>query len=622
MDGILIDMKKYLFVPTILFISLFITQTLFAQTKPVKAIAEVNIQGAKIANQVGNVLNVSFTLSNGEGVQNGVRYSVRLAPKDKPQIVVDEKVYDEALSLAENSITQKSIIYTTPAGLSGTYAISLVASNSDGFPFGNASVGSATLSATNGAMVVPGSCVLIEKNTKVRCDAQNNTKATTTASPTLSITEGSSFGKEVIKAGSVNGTVITIKPTEKKSFTLDIPQNIPAGPYTVKVSLNNGAGTSNTVTLPLVLSGAFAHILNASLDRDYYTRKDAIEVTLSWSGDGAKSASVRLSSHDITCGSTETALTSRVQAINIPNRISCNNPTLSVSIKDSQGKVLDTQEYQIQTTSDQTSSGKNRIVMIIFVILILFVIVWTFMKNKTVPPVGMVSLLFIIAFALSATHAEANTYPAGPNNELLVDITISNPQNPGSTIFNQGDSLYANGSIQNLTGSTQTVSLSAITIGNNSVNLFPSPMYPNPLVLNAYDTLSGFPGGFTVNVPTNPALPQNFDVTFTAGLQLPIQHVFTGADLISAGVSGISNTNPSSLFLQGPGTINFTADSGTYDLGVGVDMDNSGSVWITDSDGKFYCANTVGADYATFSGIVFNNNNSTSIQVIKITPCP
>lgn len=83
-----------------------ISTNIFAQNKVV-LVADVNVQNVKVIKQENNVFDISFTLTNGEGVQNGVKYSVRLMSlkNDKPAFIVDEKVYDEVLTLNEKSTT-------------------------------------------------------------------------------------------------------------------------------------------------------------------------------------------------------------------------------------------------------------------------------------------------------------------------------------------------------------------------------------------------------------------------------------------------------------------------------------------------------------------------------------
>ena len=70
-------------------------------------VASVNLRDAKIVSQTGNVFNISFSISNGNGLQTGVKYGVKLVSDTKDQSILDEKVYDDSLALAENTTLQK-----------------------------------------------------------------------------------------------------------------------------------------------------------------------------------------------------------------------------------------------------------------------------------------------------------------------------------------------------------------------------------------------------------------------------------------------------------------------------------------------------------------------------------
>jgi hypothetical protein len=150
--------KLSIFALIILLTTLTIT---LAQEQPQKAVlvSTVNIQDTKIKEQVNNIFQISFNISNKQGLQSGVKYGVQLVSGDNNQTVVDEKIYDEVLTVAPNTTINKSIVYSAPENISGNYRLLVIVTNSSGFPFGVTSAGKVTLSASSKAVYIsPESC--------------------------------------------------------------------------------------------------------------------------------------------------------------------------------------------------------------------------------------------------------------------------------------------------------------------------------------------------------------------------------------------------------------------------------------------------------------------------------
>jgi hypothetical protein len=182
---IILKMKKiiYLFSFIAFFTILISSSYVLAATEPAKnnavttgnpknvPVATVNIEKAVITSQKDNVFNISFNITNREIVQNGVKYGVKLMTEgqNKEQYIVDEKVYDETLTLAENSTLTKNISYSAPNNISGKYTLVLFSSNTSGFPFAISYIKDVTLSSTvKGLEIVTNSCYL-----KVEGDTTN-----------------------------------------------------------------------------------------------------------------------------------------------------------------------------------------------------------------------------------------------------------------------------------------------------------------------------------------------------------------------------------------------------------------------------------------------------------------
>src|SRR3989344_5922984 len=148
------------FLPGIVFAQAPASKNTPTQVAPI-TIATVNIQNAKIISQEGNTLNISFDLTNREGMQSGVRYAVALvATTTEGQFLADEKVYPDTLTLAEHSSTPVDITYTAPEALSGTFTVLLSSSNDSGLPLALHPIGKVTLAPTGGIEIVSSSCYL------------------------------------------------------------------------------------------------------------------------------------------------------------------------------------------------------------------------------------------------------------------------------------------------------------------------------------------------------------------------------------------------------------------------------------------------------------------------------
>ncbi len=628
-----------------------------AQTKApqMATVANVNIQGAKIANQIGSVVNVSFLLTNGKGVQTGVKYSVRLYSKVNRNIVIDEKVYDEALTLAENSQTQKSIVYVAPATLSGTYSLYLFSNNDVGFPFGVVSVGDVTFTASQkGISVAPESCstsivgsnekkshslsespvLSSNQSLKLSCTAQNTSAGVLSFIPSYQ-TYYRTLGGEKAEVTGGDVAPISFKAGEKKIVALTLPVGRKPQIYVTQVTF--GEGQSNSVVVRYSVSGATATIVNVSADKDYYRAGDKANLTLLWSAPPVPTFAdvVIKTDKGALCGKTSVDEINGFKSnIEVSIKRPCFNPSITVSLKNKSGMTLDEKTFDIKTTSVKEFGGTFGGVkgaLLIILILLGIILVGKYMKKKKINP-NITTPLAVVAFIvtlMSFSSVQAYTYPPiGAQGNVYVVVNVANVNNPGSSTYSQGDPMYIDGSVVSYNNNfDEDVSLSAITINlnnNNPVQIFNPPSG----VISVGPSLPSYTGQsvlHNVNVPTNPPLPQTFTVDFSAGIDeiVPILHSFAGADLFSAGVNGVVNPNPDPIFLNDPGEILFTADPGAYDLFVNVDMDDSGSVQITDSDGTFHCANTTGADTSgPIEKVVFNNNNQTTIQVIKITPCP
>ena len=94
-----------------------------------------SIQNATIISQKDNTVTLFFNIKNKEIIQTGIKYGIKLVSEGPKPTVVDEKIYDESLTLLENSTTPKQIIYAAPKYLNGNYTLVVSNQNESGFPF-------------------------------------------------------------------------------------------------------------------------------------------------------------------------------------------------------------------------------------------------------------------------------------------------------------------------------------------------------------------------------------------------------------------------------------------------------------------------------------------------------
>ncbi len=387
-------------------------------TKQSITVATVNIYDAKIVAQKGNTITLSFDISNREGIQPQIKYGIELIKEDtQGQTRVDEKVYDEILSLSENSQVHKEITYQAPANLKGEYTILISSKNTNGFPLALAFVGKVILSTENNTEtidILPETCFLQVQGEKKTpsyiplqgvdisstenliavCTIVNNSNKQINLTPKYETRYRTSYGEIVPhEGGDVNP--IILKPLEKKNFSLVLPKATKPQAYDIKVSLMDEGMTTNAVVFHYVLQGASATIQNILLDKDYYQNGDTAKLSFMWSssadgfpesragiGTVIPTVSLTVKIVDVDKKSCITELNqilsqnSTKPMIEIPVSItaSCMNPNVLIVLKDGQGNILAEESFIIKTTlapQNTTPSSNTKTIVIILTILIL-----------------------------------------------------------------------------------------------------------------------------------------------------------------------------------------------------------------------------------------------------------
>lgn len=633
-------------------------------------LATVNIQDAKIVSQKGNVFTLSFTLSNREGLQTGVRYSVKLLT-EKVQVPVDEQIYAESLTLDPNSTTKKIITYTAPSILSGTYQLLISSSNASGFPFGMTPIGNVTLAAsTKGIAITPESCTLQIDSDKVKklylpsqgvdidpsetlrltCMAVNSQDTVVTATPVFETRYRSADGDIVASTGG-DTTPISFAKLEKKPFSILLPKVAKPQAYSLNVSLKSGGVLSNSINVHYVIRGASATIQNLSLNKDYYANGSTANLSLIWSPSAdifARSRAVsgtpvpnillNLALVDYLGKSCATPLSQTlVQDTKAPKTDlslvmtrDCYNPEAHVTLKDSKGTILDQKIFKVETTSvpkpkASTSNALSIIILVIIIIIIIFIYMnkkkkdIDYMNGANSVTLKILFPLLIILGGFASFHVvSADTFFVGSQGGYATVNLDKSVYNPGQNIYATGGIDANNGLAAWDPGYADAINSYGLTTSNNGGPAFDFYV-PNTFSMQIcyWSAIVGmtvcelktasWPMIYGSTIFTAPMTSGSYNVAFSGGHNEPA---------MTFGVN-VANNNP--LGVVGSASIqdNNTGQVYTVDVNVlGFETGNIGTLNIpkgsyTLTNEIVYGCSTAGSVFVSPVGTQFTANNST-----------
>lgn len=408
-------MRFFFVIP--LFVFSFIS-VVHAQSTPVvqgagTLVASVNIQGVSIVAQEGNTFTLKFNLTNGAGVQSGVLYRVQLMSKaEKGQVAVDEKVYDDTVFLPENTVVEKTITYTAPTALTGTYTLYIDAKNEKGFPFGINSFGEVTLQgSTGGVSVNPDSCSIavgMQKYTlngpqgilvnpadtlALTCTLTNASDTSLSVTPSFETNVKSSFGKSIDTTGNTDAIAFAAK--ESKPVTITFTAPTAPSLYVTRMSLLSADGTHGSVELRYAVRGTIGTIENLSLSKESFVQGEEAKLAIIWS---AYSDNINKQSTDITLTATIKDSAGRTCAapssqtlpmqrttpttdFTFPITRDCASPVVSVTLTDNEGVVLDTQTLGF-SVDDHSGVGSEmkKLILVVLISLVGIAVVWFYVR--------------------------------------------------------------------------------------------------------------------------------------------------------------------------------------------------------------------------------------------------
>jgi len=392
-----------------------------APTQTAVLLATTSLTSTKIVSQNNNVFKISFTLKNGDGVQTGVKYGVRLENTDAFGLsTIDEKIFPESLTLFENSEISRYFTYEAPSTLSGKYNLVLYIKNISDFPLGTAVLGNVELnSTTSGLIILNSSCFLqvvgekgephylinqqiidITKNENLRltCNALNSTNGNISVTPNFETFLGTSYGTVAQQTGG-DTNPIAFNAKETKSFSVVLPSvSIPQF-YEANIKLFNNNISSNVIKVQYFLQGTLATILNLSLDKDSYKKGDTAILSFFYNltQNNAKSNRIKNADNNLLSSILKASVVDEkgqecispiskkvtqdssksITNISVPIEIDCINPKISATLSDDKGNILDQKNFLVtpnQIQLPETSSINNNLLLIILIIGILVVV--------------------------------------------------------------------------------------------------------------------------------------------------------------------------------------------------------------------------------------------------------
>jgi hypothetical protein len=419
-------------------------------------VATVNVQNARITSQSGNQLSLAFNVTNRTGTQPEIKYGVLVLQQGANGQVttVDEKTYDQVISLNGNGAAFEEITYTPPAYLSGKYTVMIVAENPEGLLLGETAAGTATFTGSSQYLeVIPNSCyltvtddatsthytltqgvdILPSEHLVLNCSVQNNLGSSVVVTPVLKTYYRSVFGMLVATSTLSSMTIPPQEAPVTETFGVPTVANPQAYDAVFMLAGPGEASSSNSIVLHYVVQGESATVQNVVFDKNSYTSGDTAQLSVAWTGTAGDFVGSRIvptstgaiamtvtveGGNNASCGApvTQTIPQNQVSAnLSIPITANCPTPKAFVTLADSSGSIL-AQTYfstgiptpQLTTASSATqsasSSGNAELNLVLIVILILLVIigiVYFFIrrsKGGTPPDRGtMTKVIFFLA---------------------------------------------------------------------------------------------------------------------------------------------------------------------------------------------------------------------------------
>jgi hypothetical protein len=400
-------------------------------------VATVNIYNAKIVSQNDRNFSISFDISNRIGAQPQIKYAIQLLDTSSNQNIVDEKVYDEVLSLGENTTVNKIINYTVPSSIpAGTYNLYVLSENESNLILAQSSLGEVNIakSSASSVEIVPNSCELYANGELLTSSSIVDSTSTITAKCTVN----STYTKSVVlvpnfitKVNTEFGNVASTTGTSSESITIqegennisiELPKALSPQNYYVAFSLASADNSivSNTYGLNYSIIGESGMIRNILFDKTSYKAGDMASIQILTSAN-VSSTTISLLIYDGSgelCSNQISTSSIFFTTIKVPIIKDCVNPNANVILL-ANGVVLDTRSYQVASSGNNISSSTPfsiqsssfGMILISIIILILLVILFYFIYKKNHSVIkSMIIVFFGASLFYFAGNVKADTY--------------------------------------------------------------------------------------------------------------------------------------------------------------------------------------------------------------------
>lgn len=419
-------------------------------------VATVNIGNAKIVSQNDRDFVISFDISNRVGAQPQIRYAVQLTTfSSTSENLADSKVYNETISIGENSTVSRQISYAVPKSLpAGNYHLWVISKNESGLPLANVPLGEISIkgAATNTVQILSDSCKMsvststtpVAENSlafNVSCRVASSFPNEINLIPNFISRKTSAFGDIVSTVGGSKNPIAVKFGTG--TISVELPKGLTPQRYYIDFSLvaPDGSMQTNTVGFSYILPGMSGMLENVTLDKTSYKAGDTANVQLLVRTDFS-STTVVVSISDGSGKSCSDTISDTIKkssdkffTVSVPIAKDCNNPTASVilSAVDVGGNMitLDQRNFQITTpqkdistqTSMQTSTQTSiQTIVIISIAVLLFIVIILLVKKRNSSVIKAILIVFLGGSAMFcfAIKASADTLALALNYTYYV----------------------------------------------------------------------------------------------------------------------------------------------------------------------------------------------------------
>ena len=412
----------------------------FDMTKSPSPAEEVNVINLKVIAQNKNIFQISFDAINENLYPNSdIMYGVFLnkANEENKNLPIEllpyygeaRQIYNEELNLSSDSKINRKIEYIAPDYLSGEYSLSVELYKDSGFYLGGQRLdGTITLEGAGDFLeIISSSCRIQvgegvegnsysfngeasinpqEKSVLGICQVINHSNNQVSFTNGFKIYRGSVFNNQ--SQNIQNGELeFQFEPKEESLIFFPLPTDLDPQMYDVEVFLKSKTGVlSNSVIMRYFLQGASATIQNVIFDGESFSKEGNALVLLDilfypGQSEAEKSLQCNLIIKDKNdgqiCGQMSQELNPRedfekvkdlsylsshlyVIGYAVPLSKNCQEPVISITAKDKNGKILAQREYQIP--KKEFLKDNRRIIILTILVLLSITMLVIFISSN------------------------------------------------------------------------------------------------------------------------------------------------------------------------------------------------------------------------------------------------